>query len=73
MSKEDICDVVGGLYGSFNEGLKKDIVIRAGEKLLAAPNIVRRSGKWYSIIIGIGKDHHAELVIDGEALSVLNG
>ncbi|MCE5224887.1 MAG: hypothetical protein LLG05_03415 [Porphyromonadaceae bacterium] len=52
--------------------LKKDVIIRAGGKLLTAPNVYRRNGKWYSIIIGIVKNHHAELVIDDEALSVLN-
>lgn len=40
-------------------------------KLSAAPYKTVRTGKHYDVVIGIGRDHIANLVIDSEALDKL--
>ena len=52
--------------------LKKDLLIKAGSDVVPAPNISRRNGKWHSIAVYIGKGNYAELILNDEALSILN-
>lgn len=39
---------------------------------MEAPNQIDLYGKWYSYTIEIDEDHTAEMLIDDEALEVLN-
>lgn len=50
----------------------QDLKARGGT-LGEAPYKTERFGKHYSVLIGIGKDHTAELTLNEDALQVLLG
>ena len=52
--------------------LNRKIKIKKGSKLLKAPCKIELVGGHYEIIIGIGKDHTASLIISRDALEALN-
>ena len=60
--------------GMSNAELVRKLVVQeliAKGKLDAAPVKTERFGKHYSVLIGIGKDNHAELVLTDDALEAL--
>ena len=51
--------------------LPKTITIPANIVLTSAPKNIELYGKWYDLVIGIGNDHTARLLIDDDALRAL--
>lgn len=53
--------------------LGKTITIPKGIVLSAAPKKIALHGEWYDLVIGIGNDHTARLLIDDDAMRALSG
>jgi len=51
--------------------LPKNILIPLGSILSVAPRKIEYHSKHYDLLIGIGKDHTARLIIDEDALREL--
>ena len=52
--------------------LPKTIIIPKGVTLSSAPLKIELSDEWYELLIGIGNDHTARLLIDADAVRALN-
>ncbi len=46
-------------------------LLYASSFLDEAPTAIRLAGEWYDVTIGIGKDHTARILIDGDSLRAL--
>jgi len=52
--------------------LPKTIIIPRKTELLSAPRKIELANDWYEVLIPIGNDHTAKLLIDEDAIRALN-